>query len=89
MMYQSYILIFAGYNLKVLHRRVFETFYVQAMFRSKCVGTFVVSLVPNFTTQLKQKLKEKFRMAAMLLYMTQRYVLPELKAHTAPRCFHK
>ena len=87
-LYKRYILTFAGYNLKVLHRRVFDIFNEQAMIRSKCVGASVVSLVPNFTTQLKQKLKEKFRMAAILLYMTQQYVQPELKAHTVPRCVH-
>jgi len=85
-LYKCYILTFAGYKLKVLYRRVFEILNVQAMFRSKCVGAFVVSLVPNFTTKLEQKLKEKFRMAAILLYMTQQYVLRELKAHTVPRC---
>lgn len=69
-LHKRYILTFAGYSLKVLDRRVLEIFNVQAMFRSKCVGAFVVSLVPNFTTELKQKLKEKFRMAAILLYMT-------------------
>jgi hypothetical protein len=54
---------FAGYNFKVLHRRVFEILtykHVQAIIRSKCVCAFVVYLVPNFTTQLKQKLKKNF-----------------------------
>jgi len=74
--YKRYILTFAGYNLKVLHGRVFEIFNVRAMFCTKCVSAFVVSLVPNFTTQLKQKLKEIFRVAVVLLYMTQHYVLP-------------
>jgi hypothetical protein len=74
--------------LKVLHLRVFEIFNVQATFRSKCVGAFVVPLVPNFTTQLKQKLTEKFSMVAILLNKTQQYVLPNLKAHTVPRCVH-
>jgi hypothetical protein len=55
-LYKRHILTFAGYNLKVPHRRVFQTFNVQTTFRSKYVGAFVVSLVQNFTTQLKQKL---------------------------------
>ena len=80
---QRYSLTFVGYNLKVL-----EIFNVQAKFRSKYVGAFAASFVPNFTMQLKQKPKEKFRMAAILLHMTQKYVLPQLKAHTLPRCVH-
>jgi len=87
-LYKRYILTFAGYNLKVLHGRVYEIFNVRATFRSKWVSAFVVSLVPNFTTQLEQKLKEKLRMAVILLYMTQHYVLPQLEAHTVPRCVH-
>jgi len=87
-LYKRYILTFAGYNLKVMHGRVFEIFNVRAMFRSKSVTAFVVSLVQNFTTQVKQKLKEKFRMAVILIYMRQHYVLPQLEAHTVPRCVH-